>query len=399
MLIKCPECSLQVSDKAISCPHCGYPLKPTTASKIKKAKRKRLPNGFGQISEIKGRNLQNRFRAMITEGYTEEGRPICRTLKPRAYFPTYNDAYEALIRYNQKPYKVGSNITVRQLYDIWFEKYKKSGVKQSSINGIASAFKLCEPLYDYSVNSLEPFFIKDILEKIDKRTMVKRSKLVLGMLFDYAVENGLLATNPVRQFRFSRLDSEEHAKVAHAHIDYTNEEMRILWENVSNSMTVQMMIVQAYMGWRPQELCKILICNVYLDKGFIIGGMKTKAGTNRSVPIHSKIRNIIENQYKRASASKSDTLFYTLDDNGRPKEITYNLYSDEYAKITKYLNINNHHRPHDGRVHFITSCKKYNVDEYAIKYMAGHTIADITESIYTKRGIGWLKDEIEKIKE
>ena len=25
-LIKCPECDLQVSDKAISCPHCGYPL-------------------------------------------------------------------------------------------------------------------------------------------------------------------------------------------------------------------------------------------------------------------------------------------------------------------------------------------------------------------------------------
>ena len=27
MLIKCPECKLQVSDKAITCPHCGYPLK------------------------------------------------------------------------------------------------------------------------------------------------------------------------------------------------------------------------------------------------------------------------------------------------------------------------------------------------------------------------------------
>ena len=27
MLIKCPECELQVSDKALSCPHCGNPLK------------------------------------------------------------------------------------------------------------------------------------------------------------------------------------------------------------------------------------------------------------------------------------------------------------------------------------------------------------------------------------
>lgn len=27
---KCPECELQASDKAISCQHCGYPLKPTS---------------------------------------------------------------------------------------------------------------------------------------------------------------------------------------------------------------------------------------------------------------------------------------------------------------------------------------------------------------------------------
>ena len=27
MLIACPECSGQVSDKAKACPHCGYPVK------------------------------------------------------------------------------------------------------------------------------------------------------------------------------------------------------------------------------------------------------------------------------------------------------------------------------------------------------------------------------------
>jgi len=27
-LIKCPECSNEVSDKAIACPKCGYPLQP-----------------------------------------------------------------------------------------------------------------------------------------------------------------------------------------------------------------------------------------------------------------------------------------------------------------------------------------------------------------------------------
>ena len=56
MLIKCPECELQVSDKATFCPHCGYPMQPDVRPRkprSKNNKRRRLPNGFGQISEIR----------------------------------------------------------------------------------------------------------------------------------------------------------------------------------------------------------------------------------------------------------------------------------------------------------------------------------------------------------
>ena len=58
-LIQCPECQLQVSDKALACPHCGYPLNRTVIQNNykKRARRKRLPNGFGSITEIKGKSL------------------------------------------------------------------------------------------------------------------------------------------------------------------------------------------------------------------------------------------------------------------------------------------------------------------------------------------------------
>ena len=61
MLLQCPECDLQVSDKATYCPHCGYPMQPNVSQRRprKSNKRRRLPNGFGQISEIKGRNLSS----------------------------------------------------------------------------------------------------------------------------------------------------------------------------------------------------------------------------------------------------------------------------------------------------------------------------------------------------
>ena len=45
------------------------------------------------------------------------------------------------------------------------------------------------------------------------------------------------------------------------------------------------------------------------------------------------------------------------------------------------------HRPHDGRVQFVTLAKKAGVDEYAIKKIVVRCIDDVTEKSYTKRDI------------
>ena len=122
-LTKCPECNLQVSDKAIACPHCGYPLqlqektKPT--HKKSPRKRRRLPNGFGSITELKEQNLRNPYWARITVGKTPLGRPILKPLKPQSLFPTYNAAYEALVEYHKNPYDLEPSITFKDLYDKW----------------------------------------------------------------------------------------------------------------------------------------------------------------------------------------------------------------------------------------------------------------------------------------
>jgi len=80
------------------------------------------------------------------------------------------------------------------------------------------------------------------------------------------------------------------------------------------------------------------------------------------------------------------------------KIMTYDKYQVRFARIRDLLKLNSEHRAHDGRMHFVTMAKKYSVDEYAIKYIVGHAIQDITEKVYTIREIDWLKQEIEKIK-
>lgn len=76
----------------------------------------------------------------------------------------------------------------------------------------------------------------------------------------------------------------------------------------------------------------------------------------------------------------------------------YDRYSRQFNKMRDTLGLDPRHRPHDGRVQFVTMAKKAGLDEYVIKKIVGHYIDDVTEKSYTKRDIEWIRSEIEKIK-
>ena len=347
-----------------------------------KKKRMRLPNGFGQISEIKGRRLRKPYRAIVTVGKTDEGKPICKLLKPVSYFATYNEAYSALLEYNKDPYTYDSDITLEELYKEWSIKYFKHLKADSSIRTITSAWNHCKLLYKYNVNVIRARHIKACIEEQESPNMKSRVKSLLNMILDYAEEYEIVVKNYARTFNLDERIIEEKERKKKNHIPFTEEEMRVLWLNTQN-IIVKMILIQCYTGFRPQELIRLRNADIDLNKNIIIGGMKTKAGMNRRVPIHKKI--------------KEHVAFFINDSEGLFGNITYDQYSYRFKKVVKELNLNPDHRPHDPRKHFITIAKKYNVDEYAIKRIVGHSIKDITENIYTERSDDWLLQEINKI--
>lgn len=410
MLVKCPECELQVSDKASTCPHCGYPMQPNIKARKprnKNNKRRRLPNGFGQISEIKNRNLRNPFRAMISVGKDENGRPICKPLKPESYFPTYNDAYAALVEYNKNPYDLEPSITVKELYEKWLPEHEKT-VK--SVRSIESAWSYCSAVYGMRVKDLRARHVKGCMDegtstyrgviRTPSASMKNQIKSLFNLMLDYALEYELIDRNYSRTFNLSEETIKEIVTVKQEHIPFTDEEMDLLWQHVDDKIMVDILLIQCYSGWRPQELGLLELKDVDLDNWVFSGGMKTEAGTGRVVPIHSRIRYLVERKYKEAQQLGSLYLFNYTDPNARLKNtaLTYARYQKGFSMIRDELKLNPDHRPHDGRKHFVTMAKKYKLDEYAIKYMVGHKISDITEKVYTQREFEWLKEEIEKIK-
>lgn len=394
MLIPCPECQHMISDKAMSCPQCGYPLKdpPKITTRGKSRKRKRLPNGFGQITKIKS-NLRNPYRAMITVGKTKEGKPICKLLKPKSYFETYNDAYSALVEYNRNPYDLKPDITCQELYDRWLAEYSKV-VKSSAYKSALSIWAYCSELYDVPIANIRVRHIKGVIENgISTSTgrstspiMKNKIKILWNMLFDYAVEYELVEKNYARMFTL-----KEKQQTEKEHISFTDQEMSILWKYKDDPI-VSMILIQCYTGWRPRELITLTLENINLEQNTMLGGMKTDAGQKRIVIVIPTIKPLVQKWYDQAQNINSNHLF-----NLESKPYTYAKYSYRFDQTMKRLNLNINHRPHDPRKQFVTMCKRVNMDEYAIKRLAGHTIRDVTEKIYTDRDLEWLMKESFKL--
>ena len=395
MLITCPECELPVSDKALSCPHCGNPMKAqTTTRQTTRKKRMRLPNGFGQISEIKGGNLRNRYRAMVTIGKTEEGKPICKILKPQGYFRTYNEAYAALVKYHKDPYDLDDSATMDELHSLWVKKHYPTLTGKSLKYSYDKAWARCSLVHKMRVVDVRPRHLKACIDVAPTPNTKKLMKIMLNVLYDFFVEEEYVSQNYARAFHLDKSVSQQADAERKSHISFSREELDKLWDGVGRISYVDAILIQTYMGWRPGELCLLRIEDVNLEKGFIVGGIKTKAGKRRLVPIHECIRTFVERRLEEAEFHKKEHLINCLDSSDGI--MTYSKYHVRFHAALKGVGIAGH-QPHDPRKTFVTMCKNANVDEYALKRMVGHSIKDITESVYTERTVEWLATEISKI--
>lgn len=139
--------------------------------------RRRLPSEFGQISEIKGKNLTRPFRAMVTVSRKENGGAICKLLAPVAYFETYEEAYTALEEYHRI-----MGVTMNELFRMWFKEWKKTGKYHEEV---LATWKLCESIYEIPVKDIRSSELRACAEG---REQYERARIgvLFRMLFKWA---------------------------------------------------------------------------------------------------------------------------------------------------------------------------------------------------------------------
>lgn len=373
----------------------------------------RRSNGEGSISYDKRRSKP--YRAKVTIGWEinkETGRSKQIT-KDLGSYKTKGEASRALAEYLKNPYDLSNkDITFSQLYTKWFDEFIID--HESHKYRIKSAYKYCSFLYNKKIREITIIDMKNCIsngkiieergkykgqEKLASPSTKESMKYLFNHLLQYATEARLIERNYAKDFTLDKKVYIEKEKKHKEKIPFSKEEMDKLWKSVEFVPFADMIIYACYSGWRAGELVQLKVSDVDLDNDFIRGGIKTSAGKNRLVPIHSLVKPIVAKYYNEAIKIGS---VYLFNDTSKKKGIglSYDQYLTRFNKVIKTLGFRSEISPHYTRHTFITMAKArgVNMNDNILKLIVGHEIGDLTEHVYTHRELEDLKEEIEIIK-
>ena len=252
-------------------------------------------------------------------------------------------------------------------------------LSRSSKASYQSAYKRTASIHECIFEDLKA---PDLQKVIDDCTLKKSSLSALLILFKqmykYAIYAEIVSENKALYVTINSKDDVEHGT------PFSDQELQILWCNTDDP-EVQLILIMCYSGWRIGEVLKL---TTNLEEHYFQGGIKTKSGKNRVVPIHPAIYDFA----KQKVLSQNGKLY--------PYTQTHHRRAHFYPTLERLGIVGNpKHTPHDCRHTFSALCEKYGVRENDRKRMLGHSFGnDITNAVYGHRTLEELRTEIEKIK-
>ena len=329
-------------------------------------------NGNGSVYKIHGRRRRP-WGARITVGWqldanTGKARQVYHVI---GTFPTRLEAEMALNSFLENPYDINTrNITFSEVYSRWSSEYYETLSNPSSTRSYKAAYAYCRPLYEMRMRDLRVEHLQGVINdaKVGDATK-QRMKSLFNMLYKWCLIHEIVDKDYSALF-VQKVGKRDKTK----RVPFKNSEVQRLWK-IRDFGVTDMILFSLYTGFRPSEVLLIENCNVDLERWRIKGGMKTEAGTDRIVPIHSRIRSLVVDHYN----PENKFLF----PNEKNQFMTYDQYRGRFKKVMRFLGIT--HTPHEARHTFISCAKHFKVDENLLKAIVGHKIRDVTEAVYTHR--------------
>lgn len=285
MLCTNPRCKKEYDDAYKYCPFCGRAAKQKS--------RTRRANGEGSIYQLE----DGRWRADIVVKYDVNERGKLRRIRATGTYATKaaaaNDvprlraaklaaveqlAAAQVIQPKQRVYTVG------ECWDIYQRSHAYAAIGKSQKCKLGIAQRRCDPLFDRPISDL---LLDDMQGLIDTTVSTfypaKDMKTVFSHCYKIALKRDIVPANKAQYIELPMLNESERPafseqELATFRLDFAN----------GNHFTGYILIM-CYAGLRPGELMDIPLENIHLDEQYMIGGGKTDAGTNRTIPIADAI--------------------------------------------------------------------------------------------------------------
>lgn len=331
----------------------------------------RNESGYGTIALIDKKSKRRKpYRVQIHIGWTDEGKPIRKTL---GYAETRTKGRQMLAEYHDQLYDIDlSNTTFDYLYEKWFEYKRGTNLSDSTLKRYKFYRKHYEPIKYKKFTDITREDLQYIIDNMDATGDSQRKVLsVYSQIYRYCKGNNIKVGAEV-----SQLVNTKKSVQSTLHQPFSDEEIKKLWNNRND--IIDIIIINIYTGLRPGEFFKIT--EVHDD--YFITGSKTESGKDRVIPLNNKIRDMFHNQYNikpyNKRFSSQDSLYQVI------------------KKELKSLGLGSH-SPYDCRHTFATLMARAKADEHCTKLIMGHRINDLTKRVYTHKLIEELIIEVNKI--
>lgn len=346
----------------------------------------KLPNGFGSVKKLSG-NRRNPYGVYlpVTE-YDLDGKPKSR--KALCYVDSYLKGVEALTAWHKGTFNFldldmpflnsftqsNSGPTFSDVYERFIEEKFNSGreYSESTRGGLQASFKQFASLHNKAFSNIKYAELQEVVNNMEG-SKSKRDAAVnlIKQMWKFGEKYELCQKDISVHLKSNKADDTVHGEA------FTEEEIKTLWKHQGDPI-IEMVLIMIYSGFRISAYEDM---EVNLKDRYFRGGVKTAAGKDRIVPIHSSILPLVKVRMKREKSLLN---------------VSVKRFRDGFKDTLKGLGMEHH--PHDTRHTFSALCERYGVNEADRKRMLGHSFgSDITNGIYGHRTIEELREQIEKI--
>ena len=358
----CKKCNKDLPVGAIWCCWCG-------AKQITERKARTRGNGQGSVYKLPN----GTYRAAVTVAtYSEDGKIKQKRITKN--FKKKSDAVAALpsMALAERP----KDITLHDLYALYINSKGYDELSQSQRDKMGYAWKRWSALEFRGIATLT---VDDLQTQVDAKTSTyypaRDMKVIMSHLYNIALRKEIVQYN-----KTDHIDLPDSPKAKRE--CWTSAEMTAMWEDYVHHPFTAYPLIMCYAGLRYGELSSILIENIHLAEDYMIGGIKTEAGIDREIPIHQRIKPVIE---KLITGSKKKLLEMNED----------NFYAAYWSMVDR-TGIR-HLPPHTCRHYYFSSMTAAGVQGGIIAEVGGHANYLTTLKNYVRIPLQDKIDAVNKI--